>query len=351
MKHFRAGLCFLMMIWAMAEVEADKKPKAFSSGTHFPEYHDYGSSAPEPDRDDPLHPMLGIPVENRQQMEKKCKNITRIRYGYSAKWTDAPFQVSIRRLDLDRWESFGMGHYCSGSIIANNAILTSGSCLKGQGRAEIGVVVGTLNRRKAILEATQLLFPANIIVHPRYLSENDPRFDIGLVLTSRRMEIGPKVAKIKIDLNAPSARTKCKTYGWGITSEFGADYTDCLQRAALSIVDRRDCRSLTTEYITNSTLCARSSLDSDPCTADLGSPVVCNGKLSGIVTRKDGCEGTAHADTHMSLFQHKQWIKKLLTEYHVRSDDDADSGARLVYTSRIYVAMGVFAFILGTCIF
>lgn len=52
----------------------------------------------------------------------------RIINGQEVKWNGTRYQVSIRLEKLDRY-FYGIGHWCGGTIIAHNAILTAGHCI------------------------------------------------------------------------------------------------------------------------------------------------------------------------------------------------------------------------------
>lgn len=52
----------------------------------------------------------------------------RIINGQEAKWNSSRYQVSIRLERLDRY-FYGLGHWCGGTIIAKNVILTAGHCI------------------------------------------------------------------------------------------------------------------------------------------------------------------------------------------------------------------------------
>lgn len=52
---------------------------------------------------------------------------SRIVGGFDATWGLAPYQASIRYAPAD--SSFGEGHFCGGTLINSNTVLTAAHCL------------------------------------------------------------------------------------------------------------------------------------------------------------------------------------------------------------------------------
>lgn len=52
---------------------------------------------------------------------------SRIVGGFDASWGLAPYQASIRYTPDDA--SFGVGHFCGGTLINSNTVLTAAHCL------------------------------------------------------------------------------------------------------------------------------------------------------------------------------------------------------------------------------
>ncbi|CAG0904568.1 unnamed protein product, partial [Cyprideis torosa] len=62
----------------------------------------------------------------------------RIINGYDAKLGQIPHQVSLQKNEDN-------SHFCGGSIISNEWIVTAAHCIKGKNLSEIQVVAGTVN--------------------------------------------------------------------------------------------------------------------------------------------------------------------------------------------------------------
>lgn len=53
----------------------------------------------------------------------------RIVGGRDAHKGEAPWQASLRNIQLDNKHGFGHGHYCGGALIKNNTVLTAAHCI------------------------------------------------------------------------------------------------------------------------------------------------------------------------------------------------------------------------------
>lgn len=90
-----------------------------------------------------------------------------------------PYQVSIQRKSL---MTGGFSHFCGGSIINKDYVLTAGHCVNGRSASAISVVVGThqldSSGRNGIRRNA-----AAITVHENYNSR-DVDYDLALIKVS-----------------------------------------------------------------------------------------------------------------------------------------------------------------------
>lgn len=91
-----------------------------------------------------------------------------------------PYQVSVQRKSL---MTGGFSHFCGGSIISENYVLTAGHCVNGRSASAISVVVGTHKLDAAGREGSRRN-AKNITVHEKY-SSRDVDYDLALIQVFR----------------------------------------------------------------------------------------------------------------------------------------------------------------------
>merc|ERR1711970_968610 len=157
----------------------------------------------------PPRPHPAIPL--RDQTE-----IGRIVGGTEAEDGEFPFQVSLRSVG-----ALGATHFCGGSIIDKDWIMTAGHCCAGQLPLTMHVVAGgiKLNNFENEEEPRNV---DNIIGHPSYSSSN--------------MENDVCLLKLKESLEwtefgqVTEAGTDCVITGWGTLAEGGFGLPNVLHK-------------------------------------------------------------------------------------------------------------------------
>ena len=196
--------------------------------------------------------------------------------------TDAgttPWQVSLQNDE---------GHFCGGSIIDANTIVTAAHCLEGE-------TAGGMTIRAGVTEADddsgQDRPVASFTNHPRYAE--DELGDIAIVKLAEPLTLGGNVQAIAPATIADITQaTNASVTGWGAVSENGDD-SSTLLKAIVPLVGDASCNAqLGTDAKTE--VCAGGT-GTDTCYGDSGGPLVvetANGpRLAGITSWGDECGG------------------------------------------------------------
>lgn len=204
--------------------------------------------------------------------------------GVEAEKGELPFQVSL--------QSSSGSHFCGGSLIKPNWVLTAAHCV--QGSSAIKVVVGMHDQTDRT--GTETFTAVKIIPHPQY-SASTLDYDYALVKLSgdstfRTAEINNE----EIDLAGPE-KVMVWTSGWGTTSEGSYSLPKILNKVEIPLVTKAECNSddVYAGDITDRMLCAGlPEGGKDSCQGDSGGPLfmkMTSGdfKIVGVVSWGIGC--------------------------------------------------------------
>jgi len=228
------------------------------------------------------------------------KSNTRIIGGQEATPNQYPFAVSL--------QDWG-GHFCGGSLITKNIVLTAAHC---QG-TPYSVVLGRHNVKGS---GGQTISAKKEIPHTGYDDETTDN-DFMLVVLSSDATINNDVKLVSI--NRDSAKPNVgggvlTAMGWGDTSPNRA-LSNVLMEVNVNTMSNSDCDKSSDgndSYqgkITDNMLCARAS-NKDSCQGDSGGPLMAGNTQVGVVSWGIGCADPSFPGLYARVSQAQSWIER-----------------------------------------
>jgi len=228
--------------------------------------------------------------------------------GIPAQPNEFPWQVSIRTM-----QDF---HYCGGSIITNQWILTAAHCLEGDIPEWVQVVVGD-HQRNAPNDARLSFRVLEIIMHEDY---DDYWFtnDIGLIRINGTIPFSENVKNVCPPDAVSYVDSTCQCSGWGTLSSGGPCCPQTLQYVTMRVTTNAFCQAqYPEEIISADMICAtdnKGSTERDSCQGDSGGPLTV--KLSnsqfveiGVVSWGYGC-ASGWPGVYARVSEFLPWINK-----------------------------------------
>ncbi|XP_047657096.1 CUB and peptidase domain-containing protein 2-like [Tachysurus fulvidraco] len=215
-----------------------------------------------------------------------------------------PWQVSIQS---------GGSHFCGGSLINANWVLSAAHCFQSSSTSGITIKLG-MESLELTNSNQQQRSASSIIINQNYDSTTKDN-DIALVQLSSSVTFNNYIQPVCLAASSSSfpAGTEVWVTGWGtIASEVSLPSPQTLQEVQVPIVSNSDCA---TKYssITDNMLCAGLAQGGkDSCQGDSGGPLVVkrNGVWvqAGIVSFGHGCALPNIPGVYTRVSQYQDWI-------------------------------------------
>lgn len=226
--------------------------------------------------------------------------------GIPATKGELPFQVSL--------QSRAGSHFCGGSLIKRNWVLTAAHCV--QSSSPIKIVVGMHDQQNK--KDTETFSAIKIIAHPQF-SGSTLDFDYALIKLSGDSKYRP-IDLNRVEPTIPSENDPFMvwTSGWGTTSEGSYTLPNILQKVEIPLVSAAACNA-TNVYngtITDRMLCAGLPMGGkDSCQGDSGGPLFTRQAsgdftLVGIVSWGEGCARPDKYGVYSKVNVMVDWIEK-----------------------------------------
>ncbi|XP_064538010.1 trypsin beta-like [Drosophila montana] len=210
---------------------------------------------------------------------------------------EAPWQVSIQKYGF---------HFCGGSILSSQIIVTAAHCLINMDAKTLSIRAGS----RFWKNGGQVMKVAKIKAHDGF-SPKKYLNDIALMRLARPLKLGPLAQKIELPTSVPSDGSGASVSGWGLLKAESRERPTILQAVKLRIMDYRKCQK--TKYGQNGYLISRqmicASLNSnDACQGDSGGPLVSRKRLVGIVSWGKGCASLGFPGVYTNVAYYLKWI-------------------------------------------
>lgn len=219
---------------------------------------------------------------------------------------DYPHQISLRSRPIF-CPQCPYSHYCGGSILAKDIVLTSAHCVDGREAKTFAVVSGSNNRAGAdgfIVKVKDIYMHENYDI---WTVDND----VAVLHLAQDLPMTYISSPIQLADDLPNAGELAIVTGWGETVLNG-DYSDKLRSVRIPILDKNDCQAAYKyEVITNNMVCAGAKEGGkDMCRGDSGGPLIYKNKQIGIVSWGYECGSPSYPGVYTSVPAVKEWILK-----------------------------------------
>lgn len=222
----------------------------------------------------------------------------RIINGTETTIEENPHQISLQLKDY--------GHWCGGSIISVNWVVTAAHCVHGKEAAEFMILAGTANQ----FEGGSRHLIKEMIIYTEFKPVKKSN-DIALLRVDESFVLD--ATRKPIPLYSANEETKAGSVGvvsgWG---ETGNGFPDILNRVELPIMSKNRCSQLYESLggLDEGQICAAyEEGGKDACHGDSGGPLTVNGRLAGVVSWGAGCAKPKRPGVYTEISYFREWIR------------------------------------------
>lgn len=245
----------------------------------------------------------------------------RIVNGTKASSGQFPHQVSLSR-------SWSKAHFCGGSIISANLVLTAAHCMFSNTaviRPWTILLIGGILKLDEKSESRQERGVKNIRLHPNF-DLNTLHNDIAVLELLEPFKFTPELRSAVLPRKPLLPNIVCQVSGWGYPSSDNRTVSNDLMYVDIPVLSTEECRELLVNVtdLPEGMFCA-GWLDGgkDSCQGDSGGGMICNDVLVGIVSGGEGCALPRLPGIYTNVVYFKDWILKSKPVIMIEKNDDA----------------------------
>lgn len=222
-----------------------------------------------------------------------------------------PWQVSL--------QSSSGSHFCGGSVLNANWILTAQHCVNSNGTiSKPGRVAAGSTTRSGMSTSGQIRTVAEVVVYPGYVDANYGK-DVALLRLSSPLDLsGSNVKAIGLVTAADAASgvtnagVVARVTGWGTLTSGGSTLPDTLQTVDVNLITNSSAQSSYPDETIGADQLGAAAPGKDSCQGDSGGPLtVLKGStrvLAGVVSWGYGCADSRYPGMYARVSEFESWI-------------------------------------------